>query len=86
MMSRLCRLYSPAVFTTWATLPLLSVMLRFCPLLLMSIFWTRPLFERAAVSNVRVPKGCELLYRTAYSGKRAGQYIRYALPFAPMRS
>ena len=37
-------------------------------------------------AELRVPKGCELLYRTAYSGKRAGQYIRYALPFAPMRS
>lgn len=42
--------------------------------------------RRMERGELRVPKGCELLYRTAYSGKRAGQYIRYALPFAPMRS
>ena len=44
------------------------------------------LIVRRSFQELRVPKGCELLYRTAYSGKRAGQYIRYALPFAPMRS
>lgn len=31
-------------------------------------------------AQLRVPKGCKLIYASPYTGERAGQYIRYLLP------